>query len=175
MKKEEMEWRGRMSAWREIVVLVLRNVVYESIEIPSLEEFLIQKYGFRKVEEEVVEVSETEEKIPVHRKKILFEEEKLAPMVLEEILRRCSVLEIYEGSFRDAEISVCFLGETSRERDTVEINRGERYYLYIAKYQMVKLISESGYALQRFMEELSVHLGLKIGKKEWVFHRCAEG
>ena len=96
-------------------------------------------------------------------------------MVLEEILRRCSVLEIYEGSFRDAEISVCFLGETSRERDTVEINRGERYYLYIAKYQMVKLISESGYALQRFMEELSVHLGLKIGKKEWVFHRCAEG
>lgn len=150
-------------------------MVYESIEVPSLEEFLVKKYGFKKVEEEAIEVSKTEEKVPVHREKILFEEERSAPKILEEIRRRYSALETYEGSYLDAGITVCFLGDIAREKDMVEITEEERYPFYMVEYQMVKLVSESGYALQRLMERLSVDLGLKVGAKEWVFHRCKEG
>ena len=63
----------------EIVVLVLKNVVSQHTEFPSLGEFLVEKYGFKTIEEEAREVSELEEKIPIDRREILFEEERGLP------------------------------------------------------------------------------------------------
>lgn len=160
---------------REIVVLVLKNVVYRHTEFPLLGEFLVEKYGFKIIEEKAREVSELEEKIPIDRGEILFEEEMRAPIVSEEIERKYSSLKIYEGNYLDAEIRVYILGVITRKEDTVEISEEERYPVYTAEYQMIKLVSESGYALQRLIEQLSVDLGLKIGEKEWFFHRCREG
>ncbi|KPV62293.1 MAG: hypothetical protein AOA65_1917 [Candidatus Bathyarchaeota archaeon BA1] len=164
-----------MLAPREIVVLVLKDVVYEHMGFPSLEEFLVEKYGFKKIEEKTHEVSRLWEKIPTRRERILLKEEIGGPIVSEEIERKYSSLEFYEGSYLDAKIKVHFLGDITRKRDIVEISEEERYPIYMVEYQMVKLISESGYALQRFIEQLSVDLGLKIREKEWLFHRCEEG
>jgi len=164
-----------LSTPREIVVLVLKNVVYRHTEFPLLGEFLVEKYGFKKIEEKAREVSELEEKIPIDRREILLEEEMKAPIVSEEIERKYSSLKIYEGNYLDAEVKVYILGVIAQKEDTVEISEEERYPVYTAEYQMIKLVSESGYALQRLIEKLSVDLGLKIGEKEWFFHRCREG
>lgn len=115
------------------------------------------------------------EKNPIHKERVLLKEEIGAPIISEEIERRYSSLEFYEGSYLDAKIKVYFLGDITRKRDIVEISEEERYPIYMVEYQMVKLISESGYALQRLIEQLSVDLGLKIREKEWLFHRCEEG
>ena len=51
----------------------------------------------------------------------------------------------------------------------------EKFPVYTTEYQMIKLVSESGYAMQHLIERLTVDLGLKIKSREWVFHRCREG
>jgi len=153
---------------RELVVLVLKDVVYRHSELRSLEEFLVERYGFSKIEEKEYKISELKKIIPVEREETIFEEE--------EIEKRLSSLKIYEGSHLDAKIGIYILGDIVQKEDII-VGAGEegQYPVYTAEYQMIKLISESGYATQRLIERLTVDLGLEIKSKEWVFHRCREG
>ena len=150
----------------EIVVLVLKDVVYRHSEFQSLEEFLVEKYGFSKIEEKEYKISELKKVIPIERAG--------APVVLEEIEKKLSSLKIYEGNYLEAKIKVCILGDVIQKEDII-VGEEEKYPVYTAEYQMIKLISESGYAMQHLIERLTVDLGLKIKSKEWVFHRCREG
>jgi len=156
---------------REIVVLVFKKVVYRHTEYSGLGDFLVEKYGFKTIEEKAHQVYALHEEIPIDREKILFEDEMKAPIVVEENERKYSSLKIYEGTYLDAKITIYILGVINRTEDIVEISDEERYPVYTAEYQMIKLLSYSGYVLQRFNEQLSVDLGLKIGEKEWFFHR----
>ncbi|MEM2128426.1 MAG: hypothetical protein QXN86_02060 [Candidatus Methanomethylicaceae archaeon] len=156
---------------RETVVLKLKNVIYRHTEFPSLEEFLIERYGFKKMEEKEREVSASRDITPIDRKRIVYEEEVQAPIVAEEVEKRHSSLKSLEGSYLDAKIMVHLLGEIISRKDIVEVSEEERYPVYTVEYQMLKLVSESGYALQCLIERLCVDLGLRIGKKEWFFHR----
>jgi len=158
---------------REIVVLTLKKLVYRHTEFPLLGEFLVNKYGFKKVEEEAREVSRVRE-VPMNRMKIILEEEIKAPVISEEVRRKYSSIKIFEGIYLDARINVYILGDVVQKEDTVEISEQERYSAYTAEYQMVKFTSESGYALQQLLERLTVDLGLKFGSKTWLFHRCKE-
>lgn len=152
----------------EIVVLVLKDVVYRHSEFRSLEEFLVEKYGFSKIEEKEHKIFELKKLIPV--------EEAGTPAILEEIEKKLSSLKIYEGNYLDATIKVCILGDIIQKEDMiVGAGEEEKYPVYTTEYQMIKLISESGYAMQHLIERLTVDLGLKIKSKEWVFHRCREG
>jgi len=160
---------------REIVVLVLKNVIYQHTELSSLEEFLVKRYRFERVEEETCEVSGTRLKLPLDQERLPLKEKSGVPSVWEGRQRRYSSVEIYEGDYLDAKIRVYFLGDIIREKDILEISEVERSPLYLVKYQMVKLASESGYALQRLIERLHVDIGLKVGSEEWVFHRSKEG
>jgi len=152
---------------REIVVLVLKDVVYRHLEFRLLEEFLVERYGFSKIEEKEHEISELRKIIPIEREGTILEEE---------IEKKLSSLKIYEGSHLDAKIRICILGDVVQKEDTiVGTGEEEQYPVYTAEYQMIKLISESGYATQQLIERLTVDLGLEIRSKEWVFHRCREG
>jgi hypothetical protein len=152
---------------REIVVLVLKDVVYRHSEFGSLEEFLVERYGFSKIEEKEHEISELKKIIPIEREGTILEEETETKL---------SSLKIYEGSHLDAKIRICILGDVIQKEDII-VGTGEegQYQVYTAEYQMIKLISESGYAMQQLIERLAVDLGLEIKSREWVFHRCKEG
>lgn len=163
-----------MSEPREIVVLTLKNVVYRHTEFPLLGEFLVEKYGFKKIEEKEHEVSGLREVIPIDRKEILFEEEVKAPIVSEEVEKKYSSLKIFEGNYLNTKIRVYIMGDIIRREDIVKISEEEQYPVYTTEYQMIKLVSESGYALQQLIERLSVDLGLRIRLKSWSFHRCKE-
>ena len=155
------------SQQREIVVLVLRDVVYRYSEFRSLEEFLVEKYGFFKIEEKECEISELKKIIPTEHEGSILEEE---------IEKKFSSFKIYEGSHLDAKIRVCILGDVIQKEDIiVGVEEEGPYPVYTAEYQMIKLMSESGYALQQLIERLVVDLGLEIKSKEWGFHRCREG
>jgi len=153
---------------REIVVLVLKDVVYRHSELRVLEEFLVEKYGFSRIEEKEQKISELKEIIPIERAG--------TPAVSEEIKKKLSSLKIYEGSYLEARIKVCILGDVIQEEDII-MGQGEeeRYPVYTAEYQMIKLVGQSGYAIQQLIERLTIDLGLKFKSKEWVFHRCKEG
>lgn len=152
---------------REIVVLVLKDVVYRHSEFGSLEEFLVERYGFSKIEEKEHEISELKKIILIEREGTILEEETE---------KKFSSLKIYEGSHLDAKIRICILGDVIQKEDII-VGTGEegQYPVYTAEYQMIKLISESGYAMQQLIERLAVDLGLEIKSREWVFHRCREG
>ena len=47
----------------ELVVLVLKDVVYRHSDFRSLEDFLVERYGFNKIEEKEYKISELK-KIP---------------------------------------------------------------------------------------------------------------
>jgi hypothetical protein len=160
---------------RELVVLVLKDIVFRHLEIQSLEDFLVEKYGFNKIKEKEHKISELKQLIPVECREIIFEEESKAPVVLEETEKKLSSLKIYEGTFLESKIGIYILGDTTRREDIVAGTGEEQYTVYTVEYQMIKLISESGYAIQQFIERLTVDLGLEIKSKEWVFHRCREG
>jgi len=142
------------------VTLVLRDVVFRSIDYRSLEEFLVERCGFNRIERE--------EAVTASGRLRIVE----AAHPVEEIITRCSSTEIYEGRFLDARVVVEFFGDIVREEDIVKVN-GRPVVVYVVRYQMIKLVSESGYALQRLMEQLSVSLGLHVGKSEWTFHRSS--
>jgi len=159
---------------RELVVLLLRNVVFRHSEFHSLEDALVEKYGFSKVEEKEQKISELKQLIPEEcKKRVVFEEESTAPIVLEEIERKLSALKIYNGIFLESEIQVFILGETTQKEDIVAGE--EQYTIYTAEYQLVKLVSKSGYAIQQLIERLTMDLGIEFKSKEWIFHRCEEG
>ncbi|MEM1508243.1 MAG: hypothetical protein QXY49_02610 [Thermofilaceae archaeon] len=140
-----------MKQWHEVVVLLLEDVVVRSMDYTSLEDFLERRLGFGKVEEDE-SILETHRHKPVS---ILTREERTA---------------VYTGYFMSVKITIEFLGTIEKELETMKVN-DEEQKIYSAKYEMIKVISESGYTLQRLIEELEVNLGLHIGKREWVFHR----
>jgi len=152
---------------REIVVLVLKDVVYRHSEFGSLEEFLVERYGFSKIEEKEHEISELKQIIPIESEGTILEEETE---------KKLSSLKIYEGSHLDAKIRICILGDVIQKEEII-VGTGEegQYQVYTAEYQMIKFVSESGYAMQQLIERLAVDLGLEIRSREWVFHRCREG
>ncbi len=71
-------------------------------------------------------------------------------------------------------MTIMFCGDVTRKEDTVKLD-GEAYDVHLAEYTMIKLISESGYALVHLVERLTVDLGLRIRLKQWTFHRDSEG
>ncbi len=160
----------------EIAVLVLKDIVYRHPEFRSLEEFLTEKYGFRKMEEKEYKVSELKKLLPAKNGKASSGGDTCAPSVSEEIERKLSSLKIYEGNYMDARISVYTLGDVVLKEDIVAgTEEGEQYSVNTAEYQMIKLISSSGYAIQQLLERLTIDLGLGIRSKEWFFHRGREG
>lgn len=160
-----------MTQVRELVVLLLRNIVFRHSEYHSLEDFLVEKYRFSKIEEKEQKISELKQLIPPeYREKIIFEEESKAPIILEENEKKLSVLKIYEGNFLESKIEVYIMGETTRREDIIT-EAGEQYTIYTAEYQAVKFVSESGYAIQQLIERLNMETGIAIGSKEWIFHR----
>lgn len=172
-------WVGRNKLSQEpseLVVLLLRDVVFRHPEFQSLEDFLVEKYGFRKIEEKEQKISELRQLIPAERGEIVFEEESKARIVLEETEKRFSSLKIYEGIHLGSEIEIYILGGTTQKEDIVaEAGGEEQYTVYTVEYQMIKLVGKSGYAIQQLVELLTVNLGLAIKSKEWIFHRSREG
>ncbi len=161
---------------RELVVLVLRDIVFRHLEFRSLEDFLVEKCRFNKIEEKEHKIFELKQLIPIECGEIIFEEKVEAPVVLEETEKKLSSLKIYEGTYQESKIGIFILGDTTRREDVVAgADEEEQYTVYTVEYQMIKLISESGYAIQQFIERLTVDLGMEIKSKEWVFHRCKEG
>lgn len=155
----------------ETVALILRGVIFKHTEYQSLQEYLSAKYGFKKVKEKKQAVSEIKQMIPANHEKIVFEEEAKSPIVLEENEKKMSLLEIYEGTYLEARISVFIMGDVIQREDIVEGASGEQYSIFTAEYQMMKFVSRSGYSLQRLIEQMVIDLGLEIKSKEWVFHR----
>jgi len=159
---------------RELVVLLLKNVMFRNSEFRSLEDVLVEKYGFGKVEEKEQKISELKQQIPEeYRKKIVFEEESRAPLVLEEVERKLSALKIFKGTFLESEVEVYILGEATQKENIIVGE--EQYIVYTAEYQMVKFVGKSGYAIQQLIERLTIDLGIEFKSKEWIFHRCEEG
>jgi len=159
---------------RELVVLLLKNVMFRNSEFRSLEDVLVEKYGFGKVEEKEQKISELKQLIPEeYRKKIVFEEESRAPLVLEEVERKFSALKIFRGTFLESEVEVYILGEATQKENIIVGE--EQYIVYTAEYQMVKFVGKSGYAIQQLIERLTIDFGIEFKSKEWIFHRCEEG
>lgn len=147
-------------------MLVLGDVLYRHSEYALLEDFLVEKYHFSKIEEKEHEISELRKIVTTG----------LGGKVLEKEIEKLSSLKIYEGNHLDSKIRICILGDVIEEEDTVMgAVEGEQQPIYTAEYQMIKLVGESGYAMQQLIERLAVDLGLGIKSKEWVFHRCREG
>ncbi len=156
---------------QEDVVLILKGVIYRSVEFPLLEDFLVEKYGFRRVEEKEKEVSEVREVFPSSREEIVFGEESRAHIVSEETEKKFSSLKILEGTYLDSKITVYVMGDVICREDLVEVSGEETYRVYTAEYQMIKILSESGYALQQLLERLKTDTGFKVESKDWSFHR----
>ncbi len=153
---------------------MLRGVVFRHSEFRTLEDALVEKYGFGQIEGKEQKISELRQLIPEeYRRKIVFEDESTAPIVLEEVERKFSALKIYRGIFLESEVQVYILGETTQKEDIIVGE--ESYTIYTAEYQMVKFVSKSGYAIQQLIERLTMDLGIGFKSKEWIFHRCEEG
>lgn len=161
----------------ELVVLLLRNVIFRNSDFRSLEDFLVERYGFSQVEEKEQEISELKQLItPEYKKRIALEGESEAPVVLEENEKKLSVMKIYEGTFIESKITVYIIGETTQKEDLVTgVETEEQYTIYNAEYQLVKFVSDGGYAIQQLIERLTTDLGISFGSKEWIFHRTREG
>lgn len=156
----------------ESVALLLKGVVFRHTEYRSLEDYLTEKYGFRRVEEKEQVVSENRQVISADHRKIVFNEETKSPIVVEEAEEKFSTLKIYEGKYLNTNISVYIMGDIIYREDVVtEVQGKEQYPIYTSEYQLIKLISDSGYALQQLIERLTIDLGLGFRSKEWVFYR----
>lgn len=160
----------------ETVTLLLRGVVFRHTDYRSLEEYLIEKYRFRKVEEKEQVILENRHIVPAdYNKRMIFDEEARTPIMLEGSEGKFSTLKIYEGEYLDAKIYIYVMGEVTQREDMVaEASGEEQNLIYTSIYQLIKLVSSSGYALQQLIERLTIDLGLDIKSKEWVFHRGME-
>lgn len=160
-----------MSKPRETVVLKLNKVIFRHTEYTRLSDFLVKKYGFNMIEEVDQGISETREVTRIDRRDIVLEEEARAPIVMEAVGKKSSSHKVFEGNHMDAKIRVQVLGDIVQTENLMEINDQEKYKIYTAEYQMIKLSSESGYSLQQFIEKLVIDLGLSIDTQSWSFHR----
>ena len=156
-----------MSNCCEIVVLVLKDVIFRHTESKFLSDFLVEKYGFTKQEDKIRETIKT-------KNNASQDEASNSSTDLEQTLGdtiKYSTTNILAGSFSDAKIQVQILGELAQKEDVIDINETEKYTVYNSKYQLIKVASPSGYAITQLIERLSVDLGLEIKTKEWLFHR----
>jgi hypothetical protein len=160
-----------VSKINETVVLMLNKVMFKHTEYTRLTDFLVKKYGFTMIEEVEQGISETREVKKIDRGDIVIEEEARAPIILEEMDKKTSSHIIFEGNHMDAKIRVHVLGDIIHTESLMEISDEEKYMVYTAEYQMIKLASESGYSLQQFLEKLVIDTGLSIGSQSWSFHR----
>ncbi len=148
---------------RETVVLVLKNVVYRHSEFKSLEEFLVERYGFGKIEEKKCAISELR----------TIKHEGAASE--EEIERKFDSYKIFEGNYLDSRIKICIMGGITEDEDFITgIGEKEQYTVYTTAYQMIKFVADSGYAIQQLIERLTTDLGLDTKPQEWTFHRSRE-
>lgn len=139
-----------------------------------MEAYLGERYGFRKTESDEQAVSTWKDVFPQDREKILLEVERDAPMVSEETGVKYSCLETFTGSFLGARLIVMFCGTITRRKDVVRLD-GTIYNIHCVEYTMIKFMSESGYAITNLVDGLTIDLGLKIGSRQWAFHRHIEG
>jgi hypothetical protein len=155
----------------ETVVLTLGKVVFRHTEYVQLSDFLIKKYGFTTIEEVDHGISETREVTQIDRGGVVVHEESKTPIVIEEVGKKTSSHKVYEGNHMDAKIRIHFLGDIMQTESLMEISNEEKYKVYTAEYQMIKLESDSGYSLQQFLEKIVGELGLSVGSQGWSFHR----
>lgn len=163
-----------LSKWNEIVTLTLRDVVYRNTDLPLLEDLLVEKYGFRVVSDKKQELYELRDVFQMDREGVVFKEEADAYILTEEVERKYSLLKVLEGIFSEAKISIYIMGDVLCKEDIVDVGEGEWHRIYTATYQMIKLVSISGYAMQQLIERLKTDVGLKIGSTEWSFYRHTE-
>ncbi|WEU40242.1 MAG: hypothetical protein OdinLCB4_007170 [Candidatus Odinarchaeum yellowstonii] len=156
-----------MSGSKEKVILSLRNVVFTSDEKKSLEEFLTEKYGFKKREEAISDLTglESEFEPPAQFKNL---------KILEKGRRKTSCTILLTGQYLEENLTVYFLGEVMREKYTVQISETEKKTIHINEYQMIRIEGFSGKAVQEFTEHLRVQLGLSWESMDWSFHKEAE-
>lgn len=163
-----------MFKWSETVTLTLRDVIYRNTELPLLEDLLVEKYGFRVVSDKKQELYESRDVFQMDREEVIFKEEADAYILTEEVERKYSSMKVLEGIFSEAKISIYIMGDVLCKEDIVDVGEGEWHRIYTATYQMIKLVSISGYAMQQLIERLKTDVGLKIGSTEWSFYRHTE-
>jgi hypothetical protein len=151
----------------ETVVLVLKDVVFRYTAAKLLSDFLIEKYGFIQEENKIKETAKSKTALQQEKTGNIYpsSEQKL------EETRKYSTTKILSGNFSDAKIIIHILGLLVQKEDAVEINGEENYKVYNSQYQLIKIASKSGYAINRFIEQLNVDVGLEIKSKDWFFHR----
>jgi len=163
-----------LSKWKEIVTLTLKDIIYRNTELPLLEDLLVEKYGFRVVSDKKQELYESKDVFQMDREEVVFKEEADAYILTEEVERKYSLLKVLEGMFSEAKISIYIMGDVLCREDIIEVGEGEWHRIYTATYQMIKLVSVSGYSIQQLIERLKSGVGLKIGSTEWSFYRRIE-
>ena len=152
------------------MVLTLNRVIFRHKEYKELDDFLIKQYGFYLIEESEKEISKTKEVKTITRGDTNTQKEIKTKIFLEEGGKKTSSNKIFEGNHMDNKIRINILGDLIHIESIMEIE-DEKYKIYTVEYQMIKLSSESGYSLQRFLEKLISNLGLSIGAQKWSFHR----
>ena len=148
---------------KEKIILSLRNVVFTSYENKSLEDFLIEKYGFKKTEDKIGELTSMESDFepPAQFKNL---------KILEKGRQKTSCTILLAGKYTEENLSIYFLGEVAREKYTVQLSETEKKTIHIDKYQMVRIEGFSGKAIQEFIELLRVQLGISFESMDWSFH-----
>ncbi len=150
---------------KETVTITLENLVYHSTEHPLLSDILEDKYGFTRVEDDTQEVAKEQKQ---GTKSV--EEVKDGKTVRAEI-KKYSKHKKMAGNYVDADIRVNILGDVTCTHTTVEIGEDEEESNYTTTYQLIRISSESGYAIQKLIDRLVVDVGLVISKYDWSFHR----
>jgi hypothetical protein len=156
-----------LSNYDETVVLVLKDVIFRHTEAKFLSEFLTEKHAFRKEDDKIKETAKSKS-VPTQEE---TENASLDSEYNSREIRKYSITKSLSGNFSGAEIKIHILGELSQTEDTIEIDNTENYKIYNSRYQMIKIASKSGYAINQLIEQLSIELGLEIKNKEWFFHR----
>jgi outer membrane translocation and assembly module TamA len=152
----------------ETVTITLENLVYHSTEYPFLSDLLEEKYGFVMIEDDTQEVSK--EQKPIDHS---LEEDENDKTVKAEI-KKYSEHKKLSGDYLDANIRVSILGDVASTHMIVEIAPDEQLSNYTTTYQMIRISSSSGYAVQKLIDRLVVDLGLVIPRFEWTFHRVKD-
>ncbi len=153
---------------QETVTITLENLVYHSTDHPLLSDLLEEKYGFTRIEDDTQEVSK--EQKPTTQSL----EEKENDKIVKAEIKKYSKHKKLSGDYLDASIRVAILGDVTCTHTVVEINSDEQESNYTTTYQMIRISSDSGYAIQKLIDRLVVDLGLVISKSDWSFHRVKD-
>ncbi|MEM2142000.1 MAG: hypothetical protein QXS20_10500 [Candidatus Thorarchaeota archaeon] len=136
-----------------------------SIEYSSLEDLLIYKHDFALVEEATHTLSRGQ---PGPGDAV--DQKTASAIVSDEIIKYSSHKKL-SGMYMDAKITVDIMGEVIARHTVLKIAPDENQSTYTVEYQTVNFMSDSGYAIQKLIEELEMTCGLSAEKQEWGFHR----